>query len=132
MTSRSILAAVLAIGTGTAALADVQVNTPGVHVKTPGGGVELNVDVGSKVTPTDAWIGRAVYSSDGKHIGEIAAIANDQVYADVGGFLGIGETRVLLGTGQIAAVREDRIVLKLTDAETKTLPATDKNAGAPK
>ena len=72
--------------------------------------------------PTDAWIGRAVYSADGKHLGEMAAIASDQVYADIGGFLGIGETRVLLSDDSIHAVTDDRIVLKLTEAEAKSLP----------
>lgn len=130
MISRSILAAVLAVGAGTAALAEVQVKTPGVEVRAPG--IDLDINVGSKVKPTDTWIGRAVYSVDGKHLGEIAAIASDQVYADIGGFLGIGETRVLLSDDSINAVTDDRIVLKLTEAEVKALPAVDKDAVAPK
>jgi sporulation protein YlmC with PRC-barrel domain len=130
MISRSILAAVLAIGTGTAALAEVQVKAPGVDVKAPG--IDLNIDVGSKAKPTDAWIGRPVYSADGKHLGEVAAIASDQVYADIGGFLGLGETRVLLDDDSIQAVTDDRVVLKLPEAEAKTLPAVDKDATAPK
>ncbi|HEY8247092.1 MAG TPA: hypothetical protein VIG38_07405 [Hyphomicrobium sp.] len=125
MISRSILAVVLAIGTATAARAEV-----GVQLKTPGG--HLDINVGSKVAPTDAWIGRAVYSSDGKHLGEVAAIAKDQVYADFGGFLGIGETRVLLSDDQIEGVKDNRVILKLTEAEAKSLPAVDKNAVAPK
>lgn len=131
MISRSILAAVLAAGTTGAALADVKVNTPGVSVKTPAGGVELNVDVGSKVKPDQAWIGRAVYSSDGKHLGEVGAIADDQIYADIGGFLGIGESRVLLSTREIGAVTNDRIVLTMTEAEAKSLPATTKEPMSP-
>ena len=102
MISRTILAAILALGTGTAALAQVQVQTPGVQVKTPGGGVDLDIKVGNaKVTPTDAWIGRAVYGSDGNHLGEIAAIAAGELYVDIGGFLGIGETRVLLNDDRL-------------------------------
>jgi hypothetical protein len=132
MISRTLLAAVLAVGTGTAAVAQVEVNTPGVHLKTPGGGVDLNINVGNKVAPTDAWLGRAVYSADGKHVGDVSAIAKDQVYADIGGFLGIGETRVLLDNSQILSVLHDRIVLSLTEAETKNLPPVDKIPAAPK
>lgn len=69
MISRSILAALLAAGTAGAALADVRVNSPGLHVKTPAGGVDLDVNVGSKLTPSQAWVGRAVYSIDGKRLG---------------------------------------------------------------
>ena len=132
MISRSILAATLAIGTAGAALADVKVNTPNVQVDTPAGGVNLNVDVGSKMKPSDAWIGRAVYSSDGKKLGEVAGIANDEIYADVGGFLGLGATRVALSTDQIAAAKDDRIDIKLTEAEAKALPPVDKKQMAPK
>jgi hypothetical protein len=130
MISRSILAAVLAIGTGTAALAGVQVKTPGVDVKAPG--VDLDINIGSKVKPTEAWIGRAVYGTDGNHLGEVAAIANGQLYVDIGGFLGLGETRVLLSDDQIESVTDDRIVLKMTENEAKALPAVDKDAVAPK
>jgi hypothetical protein len=105
------------------------VNTPSVDVKAPSGSVEIDVDVGSK--PSDAWIGRAVYSSDGKHLGEVAAIAGDQVLVDIGGFLGIGETRVALDDDQIATVTNNRIDLKLTEAEANSLPAADAKEVAP-
>ena len=129
MISRTILAAALAMGTAGAALADVKVNTPGVDVKAPSGRVEIDVDVGSK--PSDAWIGRAVYSSDGKHLGEVAAIAGDQVLVDIGGFLGLGERRVSLDDDQIETVSNNRIDLKLTEAEANSLPAADTNEPAP-
>ena len=125
MINRSILAAILAVGTGTAALAEVQVKTPGVQVQAPSGGVNLDVNVGGKTLPSDSWIGRAVYSSDDKNVGEIGAVSGDQVYADIGGFLGIGETRVLLTPDKIASVKNDRIVLKLTENEAKKLPSVD-------
>jgi hypothetical protein len=129
--SRYMLAAVLALGTATAALAEegVNVKAPGVEVKTPG--PDLNIKVDASTKPTDAWIGRAVYSSDGKHLGEVAALSQDQFYADIGGFLGIGETRVLLSGDQIDSVKDDRIVLKLSEAEAKALPASDAKAVAP-
>src|SRR5688500_13804533 len=67
MISRTILAAIVAAGMAGAALAEVQVKTPGVDVKAPAGGVELDIDIG-KTPPSDAWIGRAVYSADDKHL----------------------------------------------------------------
>jgi sporulation protein YlmC with PRC-barrel domain len=132
MISRSIVAAIFAIGTGSAALAQVEVNTPRAHVKVPGGGegVDLDIKAGSNKTPTDAWIGRAIYSSDGEHLGEVTGVALNQAYADIGGFLGIGETRVSLAGDSIQAVQDDRIVLKLTEAEAERLPAVDAQAGA--
>ncbi len=62
------------------------------------------------VIDIDGFDGRAgqglgqqiVYSSDGTNLGEVAAFARDssgnitEMHADVGGFLGMGETRVRL------------------------------------
>jgi hypothetical protein len=126
MITRTILAVILAAGTAGAALAEVEVKTPGVNVDAPSGGVDLDVNVvAAKMAPTNAWIGRAVYSSDGQHVGEVSAISGDKVYADIGGFLGIGESRVLLSADQIARVEDDRIDLTLTEAQTSTLPPAD-------
>jgi hypothetical protein len=125
MISRTILVAALAFGTAGAALADVKVNTPGAKIDAPSGPVELNITVGSEMKPTEAWVGRAVYSSDGKNVGEVAAVADDSIYVDIGGFLGIGESRVLLNESQLGGVQPDRITLKLTEAEAKNLPSTD-------
>lgn len=131
MITRTLLAAALAAGTAGAALADVKVNTPGARVDTPSGPVDLNVNVGSSLKPTEAWVGRAVYSSDGKNLGEVAAIADDSIYVDIGGFLGIGESRVLLNNNELGSVEPDRIVLKLTEVEAKNLPSTDAKPAPP-
>lgn len=128
MISRIILAAALAVATSGAALAEV-----GVEFKSPEGraGVDVDVDIGAKAkAPTDAWIGRSVYSSDNKDLGEVAAIANDKIYVDMGGFLGLGETRVLLDDDAIQDVTDDRIVLKLTEAEAQQLPSAEKAPAA--
>ncbi len=125
MMSRPLLAALIAAATAGAAVADVQVNTPGAKVEAPSGPVDLNVSVAPKAAPTEAWVGRTVYSSDGMNLGEIGAVTGDQIYADLGGFLGIGETRVLLTPDEIAAVSIDRIDLKLTKAEADKLPSVD-------
>lgn len=79
----------------------------------------------------DKWLGRAVYSSDGNELGEIVSLQRDpdgflqQAKADIGGFLGFGETRILIAPDQIQDVTEDRLVLKLTEAEAQELPAID-------
>lgn len=92
--------------------------------QTPGG-------VPFTVTEDDAknWIGRAVYSSDGKKVGEIANLKRNpdnkvtELYADLGGFLGIGATHALISSDQIQEVKADGVVLKLTKAEAENLPA---------
>lgn len=73
------------------------------------------------------WIGKPVISKDDTSVGEIAAFvrnANNKVtemHADIGGFLGLGETRVLLVPLQFNLVK-DRAVLMITAEEVKTLP----------
>lgn len=48
----------------------------------------------------EAWIGKPVYSSDGRKLGDVAAFqrASDnkvtEMHADIGGFLGLGEYRI--------------------------------------
>jgi len=74
------------------------------------------------------WIGRPIYSSDGKDLGEIAALSLgpdglvNEVHADVGGFLGFGATRVRFTSDQIKQVKDDSLVVTLTEAEAKSLP----------
>jgi hypothetical protein len=132
MISRSILAAVVAAGTAGSALADVRVKTPGMDLKAPSGGVDLNLDIDRRLEPKQAWVGRAVYSIDGKRLGEVAAVVEDSMYVDMGGFLGIGESRVLLHQSQIGSATEERIVVKMTEVDAKTLPSTDSRANPPK
>jgi hypothetical protein len=133
MSIRVILAAALAAGTATAALSEVQVKTPNAAVEAPAGGVDVNVDLATKLTPTDAWVGRPVYSSDGEHVGEVSVIAGNHIYADIGGFLGLGETRVMLAPDQIARVDDERIDLTITQQQANNLPAAEAqpDAGEP-
>jgi hypothetical protein len=78
-----------------------------------------------------AWVGRAVYSSDGKKLGEVAAILRTpdnkitELRADIGGFLGIGEHQIALPAA-IFALHNDRVVLNLTAAAAKGLPKVAK------
>ncbi len=74
-----------------------------------------------------AWIGKPVYSSDGKNLGEVAAFQRgadnkvSEMEADIGGFLGFGEHRIRLMPGQFS-LQSDRVVLQLTAAQAKELP----------
>lgn len=80
----------------------------------------------------EQWIGRAVHSSDGKYLGEVAALNEDdqhEFYVEIGGFLAIGETRVSISSDEIQEVHEDRIVLRLREPEARNLPAAEGNRG---
>lgn len=74
-----------------------------------------------------SWVDKVVYSADGKNLGEVAAFARDgsgkvtEMHADIGGFLGLGETRVRLLPTQFR-LDSDRVVLTLTAEEAKALP----------
>jgi hypothetical protein len=74
-----------------------------------------------------AWIDKAVYSSDDKKLGDVAAFARDgsgkvtEMHADVGGFFGLGETRVRLMPAQFKLMT-DRVILSMTADQAKTLP----------
>ncbi len=73
------------------------------------------------------WVDKAVYSSDNKNLGSVAAIQRDasgkvtEMHADIGGFLGIGSTRVKLEPSQFK-LSGDRVQLDLTSEQAKQLP----------
>lgn len=75
----------------------------------------------------ELWIDKPVYSSDGKKLGEVASFQRSadntvtEMLADIGGFLGLGETRVSLTPAQFR-LQDDRIVLELTADQVKDLP----------
>ena len=78
-----------------------------------------------------ALVDRVVYSSDNKNLGEVAAILRDptghvtELHADLGGFLGIGETRVRIMPNQFR-IDNDKVVLNVTAEQSKTLPQISK------
>jgi hypothetical protein len=89
-------------------------------------------DTGTKtgaLVPDQNWVGRYVYSSDGKYLGKVASVkpngTSSEVYFDMGGFLGLGATRTGVTSDQVKEVQHDRIVLRLTQAEAKNLPPAD-------
>lgn len=75
----------------------------------------------------NAWIKKAVFSSDGKNVGEVTSIQRDasgkisDLQAAIGGFLGMGETQVRLMPAQFK-LDNDRVVLSLTAEQAKALP----------
>lgn len=74
-----------------------------------------------------AWIGKPVYSSDGKMLGEVSSLERSadnkvtELHADIGGFLGLGQHHVRLMPAQIK-LQSDRVVLDVTSAQAKELP----------
>jgi hypothetical protein len=78
-----------------------------------------------------AWVDKPVYSSDGKKLGEVVAFLRsadntvNEMHADIGGFLGIGETRVKVTPAQFK-LQTDRVVLDVTAAQAKDLPKITK------
>jgi len=101
------------------------VTTPSVTTTAPG------EQAGATMNMTDqqaqAWVNKAVYSSDGKNVGEVGAIQRDstgkvtELHADIGGFLGLGETRVRVMPTQFK-LSDDRIILNMTSEQAKALP----------
>jgi len=76
------------------------------------------------------WIGRPVFSSDHKKIGEIVEIKRapdntvTDVYVDTSTFLGIGANRYHLTAEQIQEVKPDGLVLTLKESEVTSAPQT--------
>ena len=91
-----------------------------------------SVDTGAKpatFVADEQWVGRYVYSSDGKDLGKIASVnktgTSSDISFDMGGFLGIGATRKHVTSDQVQDVLSNRIVLRLSEADAKSLPADD-------
>lgn len=83
------------------------------------------------ITLTDkealTWVDKPVYSSDGEQVGEVVDFQRDAankvtgMHADIGGFLGLGETRVNVSPAQFN-LQGDRVTLNLTAEQAKALP----------
>jgi PRC-barrel domain len=77
------------------------------------------------------WIDKDVYSIDGKKLGEVVAFVRNsagvvsEMHAGVGGFLGLGETKVRLMPAQFKLMT-DRVVLSVTSEQAKSLPKVTK------
>ncbi len=72
---------------------------------------------------TANWIGRSVYGSDNKKIGDILELTRDpankvtDIYVDTGTFLGLGGTRYHFTADQIQEARPDSLVLTMKESE---------------
>jgi hypothetical protein len=112
--------------------------TPGTQSATPStqsGTQPAAQDQASAVTMTEdqakEWVDKAVYSSDGKEIGEVYEFKRSadnkvtELHADIGGFLGMGETRVKLTPSEFK-LQGDRVVLNITEEQAKALPKIEK------
>jgi hypothetical protein len=70
---------------------------------------------------------KVVWSSDQKNIGEVAEVVRDssgrvtEMQADIGGFLGFGETRVRVSPDEFKIVN-DRVELTRTEDQAANLP----------
>jgi hypothetical protein len=128
-----IAGAALLLGSG---LASAQTTAPKTTPSTPPAASnaakpDATKPDAAKMTLTEqqakSWVDKAIYSSDNKEIGEVAAFKRGadnvvlEMHADVGGALGMGETRVKLMPEQFK-LQGDRVVLNLTEAQVKDLP----------
>jgi hypothetical protein len=131
-----VLAVVLAPGLALGAVAQdkpVTVTKPVAVEKTePLTAIAVPVAKGIVLTADEAkaWVDKPVYSNDGKKIGEVVAFARGtdnvvtEMHADIGGFLGLGETRVRLMPAQFA-LKGDRVNIEMTAAQAKDLPKVE-------
>jgi hypothetical protein len=120
-------AAALLVGAG---VASAQTTTPKSNTEPPAASTTTTADV-AKVTLTEAqaqsWVDKPVYDSDNKQIGEIVAFKRGadnvvtELHADIGGMMGMGETRVKLTPAQFK-LQGARVILNLTQDQAKNLP----------
>ena len=88
---------------------------------------------GATMTSQEAltWVGKPVYSSDGKNLGKVVSLvrgtdnAVSELDADIGGFLGLGATHVKIMPAQFK-LQVDRVNLTLTAEQAKNLPVLTK------
>jgi ribosomal 30S subunit maturation factor RimM len=77
------------------------------------------------------WVGKHVYSSDGKNLGEVAAILRTadnkitELRADIGGFLGLGQHEISVPAARFY-LKNDRVELDMTAAQAKEFPKVAK------
>lgn len=119
--------------------------TPSTQPVTPAPSTEPNA-TGNRLSPVDPaasaaptmteaeakqWVDKAVYSADNSNVGSVAAIIRDtsgkvtELQADMGGFLGIGTTRVRLMPSQFK-LNSDRVDINVPADQVKALPSVTK------
>ena len=124
MTRSVSIAAILAAAFAFPALAQDVKSPPAI-------GVQAAEPLKLTADQAKTWVDKQVYSSDDKKIGEVAAFARGtdnivtEMHIDIGGFLGMGETRVKLMPAQFKLLG-DRAVLNVTAEQAKSLPKIQK------
>lgn len=103
---------------------------PAPNTTLPSPSTSAGTSTGAKITLTEdearQWVGKTVYSSDASNLGEVVDMkrgANNEVSgltADVGGFLGLGETRLDFQANQFS-LKDDTIVLNITKDEVQKM-----------
>jgi hypothetical protein len=81
------------------------------------------------LTPQDAknWVGKPVYSNDGKELGKITRLDSSaenkatQLYTDIGSTTGSGRHQIILPATRFS-LESDRVVLDMTAAQATKLP----------
>ena len=81
------------------------------------------------LTAQDAkgWVGKPVYSSDGKELGKITRLDSSaenkatQLYTDIGSTMGSGRHQIILPATRFS-LESDRVVLDMTAAQATKLP----------
>lgn len=141
MKQRLIIAVAASLLTSAAALAQTTTTTP-TTPSTPATPPTVGAQPSTPSTSTDGaltmtteqaqrLVDKTVYSSDNKNLGEVAAVQRDssgkvtEVHADIGGFLGLGETRVRIMPSQMK-IADDRVTLNISSEEAKNLPKIGK------
>ena len=120
----------LTFGAAVAAAIATPTLAQGVRSPAPPGKL-LTAETAITAQQAEAWVGKPVYSSDGKKLGEVAAIRRTadnkitELRADIGGFLGIGEHQIALPASRFA-LQNDRVELDVTEAAAKELPKAAK------
>ena len=122
-----VLAAILAAAAGSAAFG-VNLSSQRMDQETAAGRQVGGPD--PVLLAKGHWISRAVHTSDGKYLGDVAGVNEDdqlEFYIDIGDFLALGETRISIFSDQLEEITRDRIVLRLTEAEVRNTPPPDTN-----
>ena len=119
--------AIAAMFAANAAMA--QVTTPSTMPDAPSATVQKSPTSTMTLTEAEAkgWAGKAIYSSDNTKIGTVGSFQRDTsgtvtgLNADIGSFLGIGGTSVLLKPEQFT-LNGDRVNVSMTADQAKSLP----------
>ena len=130
---RRLYTSIIVVGLVAASAANAQTTAPTTVAPTATPGASATTTTAPMLTDEQAkaWVNKRVYSSDGKNLGEVAEMIRDSsghvigMQADIGGFLGIGETRIDVKPAQFT-LAEDRVNLALTADQAKALPQVKK------